>query len=83
MYIIITILFIIVTILSVIVFKLKGFLSLVITVPLIIMYVKSNNIINILKAALHIINITIRNNVENDKKNINSKNNLINFPVLL
>lgn len=49
MYIIITILFIIVTILSIIVFKIYGLLSLLITVPLIIMYIKSNNIINILK----------------------------------
>ena len=49
MYIIITILFIIVTILSIIVFDIKGLLSLLITVPLIIMYIKSNNIIDIIK----------------------------------
>ncbi len=45
----IIILLIIVTILSIIVFNLKGLLSLLITIPLTIMYIKSNNIINISK----------------------------------
>lgn len=49
MYIIITILFITITVLSISVYDLKGFLSLLITVPLIIMYIKSNKIIDILK----------------------------------
>jgi len=46
---IIIILFLIITILSFIVFKVKGLLILLLTVPLIIMYFKSNNIIDILK----------------------------------
>ena len=45
----IIILFVIVTILSIVVFELKGFLILFVTIPLIIMYKNSNNIINILK----------------------------------
>ena len=49
MFIIIIVLFIIVTILSIIVFNIKGFLSLLITVPLIIMYINSNKIIKLLK----------------------------------
>ena len=49
MYIFIIILFIIITILSIIVFNTKGLLSLLITIPLIIIYIKSNNIMNILK----------------------------------
>lgn len=49
MYIVITILFIVVTVLSISVFNLKGLLSLLITVPLIIMYIRSNNIIDIIK----------------------------------
>ena len=49
MYIIITILFIIVTILSIIVFNIYGLLSLLVTIPLIIMYIKPNIIIKILK----------------------------------
>ena len=56
----IIILFIIITILSVIVFKLKGLLILLITIPLIIMYFKSNNIINILKR-------------KNDKKSLSER----------
>lgn len=46
MYIIITILIIIITVLSIIVFNVKGLLSLLITIPLIIIYIKSNNIID-------------------------------------
>lgn len=49
MYYIITILFIIVTVLSIIAFDIKGLLSLLITVPLIIIYIKISNIINIAK----------------------------------
>ena len=49
MQIIITFLFSIITILSIIIFKAKGLLTLIITVPLLIMYFKSNSIINILK----------------------------------
>jgi len=49
MQILITILFIIVTVLSIVAFRFNGFLLLFITVPLIIMYKKSNNIINITK----------------------------------
>ena len=49
MYIIVIILAILITILSIIVFKVKGLLSLLITIPLIIMYTKTNKIINILK----------------------------------
>ena len=49
MYIIIIMMFIIVTVLSIVVFGIKGLLSLLATVPLIIMYIKSNNIIDILK----------------------------------
>ena len=49
MYILIIILFITITILSIIVFNIKGFLSLLITVPLIIMYINSNKIIKLLK----------------------------------
>lgn len=49
MYIFITILLIIVTVLSIIVFETKGLLSLLITIPLIIMYIKSNKIIDILR----------------------------------
>lgn len=49
MYILIIILFITITILSTIVFKVKGLLSLIITIPLLIMYIKSNKIIEILK----------------------------------
>ena len=47
--IIISILFIIITILSIIVFKTKGLLILIITIPLYIMYINSNKIINIIK----------------------------------
>ena len=46
---IIIVLFIIITILSIVVFGFKGILSLLVTIPLIIMYIKSNNIIDILK----------------------------------
>lgn len=49
MYIIIILLFITITILSIIVFSTKGLLSLLITIPLFIMYIKSNKIISILK----------------------------------
>ena len=45
MYIIIIILFITITILSILAFGVLGLLSLLITIPLIIMYIKSNNII--------------------------------------
>lgn len=48
MYILIIILSIIVTILSIIVFGIKGLLSLLVVIPLIIMYVKSNNIIDLI-----------------------------------
>ena len=49
MNILIIILLITVTILSIIVFKIKGLLLLLITIPLFIMYIKSNKIINLLK----------------------------------
>lgn len=49
MYFIIIILMIIITILSIVAFGVKGILSLIIVVPLVIMYIKSNNIIDIIK----------------------------------
>jgi hypothetical protein len=49
MNIIISILFIIITILSIIIFKVKGLLMLIITLPLYIIYLNSNKIIDIIK----------------------------------
>lgn len=49
MNIIISILFIIITILSIIIFKVKGLLILIITLPLYIIYLNSNKIIDIIK----------------------------------
>lgn len=67
MYIVITILFVIVTVLSISVFNLKGLLSLLITVPLIIMYIKSNIIIEIIERKRYStdkINLSERKEVE-------------------
>lgn len=67
MYILIIILFIIITILSILAFKVKGLISLIITVPLLIMYIKSNKIINILqkeKRSTDIKNISERKEVK-------------------
>ena len=47
--IIISILFIIITVLSIVCFNTKGLLILLITVPLLIMYFKSKNIIKLIK----------------------------------
>ena len=49
MNIIIALLFIIITILSIIVFKVKGLFTLLISIPLIIMYYKASDIIKLLK----------------------------------
>ena len=49
MNIIISILFIIITILSIIIFKVKGLLILIITLPLYIIYLNSNKIIDIIE----------------------------------
>ena len=61
MNIIISILFIIITILSIIIFKVKGLLILIITLPLYIIYLNSNKIIDIIK----------------NKKDVNNKYNLL------
>ena len=63
MYIIITILFIAVTTLSIIIFKIYGLLSILVTIPLIIMYIKPNIIINILK----------KEKRDNDKYNLSER----------
>ena len=49
MNIIIALLFIIITILSIIVFKVKGLFTLLISIPLVIMYYKASDIIKLLK----------------------------------
>ena len=49
MNIIIALLFIIITILSIIVFKVKGLFTLLISIPLVIMYHKASDIIKLLK----------------------------------
>lgn len=80
MHIIIIVLAITITILSILVFNIKGLSSLLVTIPLIIMYINANKIINIIKKNKDKINLSARKEVDfvssrEQKKVVKQKNN--------